>query len=465
MTGRTFSLGIILLLFLSVIFFSVHLVNATHIVFDENITEEDLLNENDFILTKEPDNLTAWKYRALILYNACDYKEAINASNHCIALSPTDSYAYHIIGSSWANLGDSKRSIDAYQKSIEENPNDPVVYNVQGVAMYRNGDYEEAQKMFLKAGSLNDSYAVCWNNLGLTYDALGQTDDALDAFNIALSKNKDLPVIHLNKGYVLLEKGDYQQVISSAKASRIIDPTFTPGFFLLGEAYFSQNDWKNALVSYDGGFSAEDNEKLWYYKGNSDLKITTDMEPVNLYLISLAEDVRFNGAWDASSVVEYKLMRYHDTLDIFDQMLTITPDKYKILLNQGYCALKLEKYDTAKDIYSKILDKYPDNYEVLAGYGLSCTKLGDFSGIDYVDKAVSINPEYGQGYAMKGKIYDGYGKEKEAKDAFMEALKYNSSDSGINMDYATFCRHQGDWINFLIYYLRSCSGFIFADIL
>ena len=114
----------------------------------DTITLEDLIKENDYVLSLNPQNLTALQFRALIYYNEEKYPEAINASEQCLKVDPTCSFAWHIIGSSWGYLNQPDKAVEAFQNVVTLNPDDPVQYNVQGVALSRTGKFAEAIQAF-----------------------------------------------------------------------------------------------------------------------------------------------------------------------------------------------------------------------------------------------------------------------------------------------------------------------------
>jgi Flp pilus assembly protein TadD, contains TPR repeats len=308
----------------------------------DTITLEDLIKENDYVLSLNPQNLTALQYRALIYYNEEKYPEAINTSEQCLKIDPTCSFAWHIIGSSWGYLNQPDKAVEAFQNVVTLNPDDPIQYNVQGVALSRTGKFTEAIQAFQKATNLNPGYAAAWNNMGVTYFNMKEYDKANSAFDKAISLKPDEPEFYSNKGYSYLQKGDYNGALEVAKTARNMDLTCVPAWFVSGEAQYHNRNWKEAFYSFDGGFNALAKNDLWYYQGSKKTRITKDMQPMDSYYVAIASNVRFTGIWERTTVINYKIKRYQETIDLYDQILAITPDYGQGWKKKGDSAIKIQ---------------------------------------------------------------------------------------------------------------------------
>ena len=359
----------------------------------ENITIDDLLQENDFILSQNPNNITALEYRALILFNDKRYRDAISASEKIVSIDPSSSFAWYLIGCSWGSLNNNEKSKEAFQKMAALSPDDPSQYNIQGVALSRTEMYDDAIRSFKKAIDLYPGYAAAWNNLGVTYLGMNEINQAIDAFNRAISLDPNEPLFYANKGFALLEKKDYDGALSMAKTSRQIDMTSVPGWFVAGESQFGKKNYKEAFYSFDGGFNSLFKNDLWYYQGSKNTRITKDMDPMDSYYISIASNVRYSGIWERTTVVNYKIKRYQGTLDSYDQIIAITPDYGEAWKKKGYCGIKTDRFESAKESYLRAMDYYDNNPEIIASFGYAIGHLGDYLGaMEYIDKAIALDP-------------------------------------------------------------------------
>jgi len=450
----------ILPILLIILFFFVPVSGAEENQSVDIITLDELLKENDYVLSLDPQNLTALEYRALIFYNEEKYPEAINASEQCLKVDPTCSFAWHIIGSSWGYLNQPDKAVEAFQKVVALNPNDPVQYNVQGVALSRTGKFSEAIQAFQKATTLDPGYAAAWNNMGVTYYNMKQYDNAQTAFDRAILLKPDEPKFYANKGYVLLQKDDYSGALSMAKTARTMDLTCVPSWFVSGEAQYHNRNWKEAFYSFDGGFNALAKNEIWYYQGAKNTRITKDMQPMDAYYIALASNVRFTGIWERTTVIKYKIKRYQDTLDLYDQILAITPDYGEGWKKKGDSAIKLERIESARDAYKWALEFLPNDPEVLSSYGYTTGLLGDYlEAMKYINKALEIEPGYARGYLYKGLIYSFYGQREDALSTLSKGLEFGDEKPALFEALANVQFKNGDTLGGVVSTVRSLLGF------
>lgn len=426
----------------------------------ENITLEDLINENDYVLSHDSQNLTALQFRALIFFNEKQYPEAIKAAEQCLFVDKTCSFAWHIIGSSWGFLNQPEKAVEAFQNVVSLNPDDPVQFNVQGVALSRTEKFNEAIQAFQKATALNPSYAAAWNNMGVTFYGMKEYDKALSAFDKAISFKPDEPEFYSNKGYVLLQKGDYYGALSSAKTARNMDLTCVPAWFVSGEAQFHNRNWKDAFFSFDGGFNALAKNELWYYQGAKNTQITKDMQPMDAYYVAIASNVKFTGMWERTTIINYKIKRYQDTIDVYDQILAITPDYAEGWKKKGYCAIKTERMESARDAYKRAMEFYPNDPEVLSSYGYATGMLGDYlDAMKNIDKAIEVEPGYSRSYLFKGLINSFYGQRDDAIAALQKGLEFGGDKSEMFDALSNVQFKNGDVIGGSISSFRSILGF------
>ena len=426
----------------------------------DTISLDDLLSENDYVLTHDPQNLTALQFRALIFYNEEKYPDAINASEQCLKVDPSCSFAWHIIGSSWGYLNQPDKAVEAFQNVVTLNPDDPIQYNVQGVALSRTGKLAEAIQAFQKATNLKSDYAAAWNNMGVTYFNMEEYDKAQSAFDRAIALKPDEPEFYANKGYSYLQKGDYNGALGVAKTARNMDLTCVPAWFVSGEAQYHNRNWKEAFYSFDGGFNALAKNDLWYYQGSKNTRITKDMQPMDSYYVAIASNVRFTGIWERTTVIKYKIKRYQDTIDLYDQILAITPDYGEGWKKKGDTAIKIKRIESAQDAYKRALDLLPNDPEVLASYGYTTGLLGDYlEAMKYINKALELEPGYARGHLYKGLVYSFYGQREDAISALLKGLETGSEKSELYDALANVQFKNGDTIGGVISTVRSLIGF------
>jgi tetratricopeptide (TPR) repeat protein len=70
-----------------------------------------------------------------------------------------------------------------------------------------------------------------------------------------------------------------------------------------------------------------------------------------------------------------------------------------------------------------MLEKSPADAFVLYGVGLEYKKAGEFGkAIEFLDRAIGVDPGYCYAYYQKGQVYEEMGKAEEAKGVYREGI-------------------------------------------
>ena len=79
------------------------------------------------------------------------------------------------------------------------------------------------------------------------------------------------------------------------------------------------------------------------------------MQPMDAYYVAIASNVRYTGVWERTTVINYKIKRYQETIDLYDQILAITPDYAEGWKKKGDSAIKIKRIESARDSYKRAL--------------------------------------------------------------------------------------------------------------
>jgi len=438
-------------LLLCAFFLSLSLVSA-------DLITDQLLYENDFILTKDPLNATAWEYRSLIFFNAGNYQEAIGAAQKTLTINPESEFAWHIIGTSWGNLGYYDKADEAFDKSLFLGSSDPGQWNKKGVAQSKLKQYNEAITSFMAALEIDPQYAVAWNNLGVTQYNSGQYDDAITSFEKAYQIDSDESLFMSNKAQTYLRKGDLDSAEIITRLITVKDPGCVPGWFVNAEVNFLKKNYNNAYYSYEHGFRSFEKDNTWYYAGVKNIKITKDMDAVTSYYESVASNINITDSWDKTIIIDYKLRRYNDTLISYDQLMVIEPDYKQAKEQQAISALNTERYDTAQSLFQNILTDKPQDSLVLAGQALASAHLGDYLGsLNKTDEALNFNSESAYVWSIKGDIYALYAQFDDSIQSYDRSLAIErTNDVLLSLSDVQF--RKGDYLGSIVNHLRGTLG-------
>jgi tetratricopeptide (TPR) repeat protein len=107
-----------------------------------------------------------------------------------------------------------------------------------------------------------------YNNRGLSYLKDGEYDMAIADFSRALNTNSEYEFVHANLGDALLMAGDFAQARKHYERYVQKHPADPDGLVRLGNVFFKQNSWPQAITSYRQAVALDEtNEQALYNLG------------------------------------------------------------------------------------------------------------------------------------------------------------------------------------------------------
>ena len=171
------------------------------------------INQNKNVLYRE----------SLALFEARDYKSAIQSLTNYLEKDTSSHHAYFLRGRCYHELGILDKANADYKKAIEINPSSSYKsYNNSGLIYGELKSFELAKKSFTKAIKVNPQAKEAYNNRGVAKAASGDTNGAIKDFtkSIKIDQNYLEPV--LNRSFVFEMQGKLNKACSDwKKASRM----------------------------------------------------------------------------------------------------------------------------------------------------------------------------------------------------------------------------------------------------
>lgn len=180
------------------------------------------------------------------------FEKSMEYFNRAMEQDPTWSYPYAAIAAWW--LGAKQFSIvppsvanppiyENISKAIEIEPNADFVRYVNAlIAVWTEWDWEKGEKEFLMLLESNPNDAFARAYYGHLLMCLRRSDEALEQGKIAMELDPLNPLIQALYSVILLDRGDYDEVISITKG---INHPLT--FYALDLAYSAQGDYEKSF--------------------------------------------------------------------------------------------------------------------------------------------------------------------------------------------------------------------------
>lgn len=119
------------------------------------------------------------------------YKEAVDAYNQSLLMTPDYTEAYVNLGVVYYKLGRYTDAIEAYKQALNIDPNSLAICNKLGTTYIINGSYSQAIDTFKQALAVDPNNSAAHFNLGIAYFLTGDTTGAFAEYQTLMNMDKD----------------------------------------------------------------------------------------------------------------------------------------------------------------------------------------------------------------------------------------------------------------------------------
>jgi tetratricopeptide (TPR) repeat protein len=166
-------------------------------------------------------HLVAWKVLGAILLRLENYREAAEASQKAVDLSPKDFESLHNLGTAQAAVGNFDEAEKCYRAVIALQPSFSPTHNNLGITLKTLGRFHEAEAAYREAIALDSTCASAHSNLGNTLAALGDVEGAMSSLEEALRLRPHFAEAHRYLAAIKhFEEKDEQYAMMSALHQR-----------------------------------------------------------------------------------------------------------------------------------------------------------------------------------------------------------------------------------------------------
>ena len=376
-----------------------------------------------------------------------DYKKAIEAYQHAIALDRDNLDAIRGLAESYDKDGQTDKALQQYKIIADANPEDARTYIQLGEIYRRQGKFDLALQNLKKAQSMvQDSEQVSYD-LALVYEAQGRYDDAISTLQDLLKKtekpdgkysqedreNRAIFLERLGSSYA--ENNNPQAAVETfQKMLALGDENSERGYGLIIDIYRDNKEWQKALDEAKLAMQKLPNSrrlKMVYASQLADMgQVDAGVEQIKALLKGNADDREI---YVNLATIYNRLKRWQDAeaaLDKANQLSTKKEDKENIAFLRAASLERQKKYDQAEETFRKILVTNPNNPAVLnyLGYMFADkgTRLDEALGM--IKKAVDLDPANGAYLDSLGWAYFKLGKYDLAEDNLTKASQHMGTD-------------------------------------
>jgi len=414
------------------------------------------------LLTSIPDaSKSAKLYSALgyVYEQQKDYKKAIDSYRHAIALDRDNLDAIRGLAENLLNDGQTEAALEQYKIIADSNPEDAQTLLRMAEIYRKQGEYDQALDELTKAGSIVPDAIQVPYETAIIYNIQGRYDDAIQILKDLLQKSEKADNSNTQDGKarrsawleflasVYHEAGNDTQAIEYyRKMLDLGDDSAKRGYAGLVDIYRGQKDWPQA--------TAVAKEALQKLPKDRDLKMLyasqlADMGQADAGLEQVKSLLKGNSNPDDRDVymtlaqMYTRLKRWPEAEQALDQAekLSVKPDdKEAVQFLRASAYERQKKYDQAEAVFRKILSADPTNAGTLnyLGYMMADHGVQLNEALDYVKKAVQLEPANGAYLDSLGWAYFKLGKYDLAEENLVKATQHEMGDD------PTVQEHLGD---------------------
>ena len=372
------------------------------------------LEDNPIFIIKDTKYYLA---RANIREEIKDYQGAIEDYNKVLQINSESEIAYIKRGFiRQFHIKDDRGSMEDYNRAISINPENAWAYFLRGLVRGWNfrdwiGQIEDYNQALL----LNPKFAEVYANRGLAHFFLDQYGKAIEDYNKAIGM-KAFAAYYLVRSIIYDKLGKYQQVIEDCKKVIAFDPSCGIAYFFRGDAHEKLGYKRKAIEDYDRSINNS--------SSNYKIKKLTKSDFVHHFFVGATiksfQEIK-PYLFCICGLSRYSLQLYQEAIKDFTQAIDFYPiytrsteNNYKSTL--GELSI-LRNYCSALEP--------PGLSEFYTYRGLAYLRAGNIQkSFKDCQEALSINPNSGYVYRIRGTIYYQQKNLQAAIWNFQQAAKY-----------------------------------------
>lgn len=398
----------------------------------KKLLEERQFDKAEQILQKALDisdqDACAYKYLGKIYELRAKFCEAVNYYEKSARINPQDKEIWLRLGMSRLNCKQYENALDAFERANKVTPLNTDVHTGWGMTLMKLKKYALARDKFNTASQISK-----YNFTAILLSAIMEI--RLCDYESAEMKLKFLAKVAPNESstyeYANLKllKSDYIAAEKYALKSIAINKQMLPAYFVLGEVYSIQKDYKKTEEIFNTAINNDlENETLHFEWGKAYMRLFDFGKAHEQFELALKTDENYSNAKIGLALTK---ALYKD-FSLTNEIKTKHGDNVYIQEAIGLEHLAAEKYEDAIQMFKKALrldQKQTYNYLHLAN---AYQKLGNnIKTKENFEKFVLENPHYSQGFLTYAKWLLSIEDFADAQRKLRKAEKLNPSNMEI----------------------------------
>ncbi|MCB0836327.1 MAG: tetratricopeptide repeat protein [Bacteroidetes bacterium] len=175
-------------------------------------------------LSESPQNALLHAYLAICLMGRDQLSEAKDAVKKAISFEPDFPFVYGLLSKIHYQEGDMKASMKIIDEAIRLNPVNADFHIHKAYIHFYNQEWQACLEAAERGLGFDSENVDGLNIRARVLVKLGRSPEASSAFEASMNRNPENAYTHINKGWALLEEGNYDEALKHFKEAVRLDP-------------------------------------------------------------------------------------------------------------------------------------------------------------------------------------------------------------------------------------------------
>ena len=365
---------------------------------------------------------------ALLLTDQTRFVEAVSILQDLVKEYPENARINLALGQALRGNKRYAEAAEVIRQALEDSPNDYRLNYELAELLSLVGQRQEAIEKFLLLREMSESTRrrnAIDANLALLYQRTHQSDKAVELFRNLVRQNPDDQIARLRLVYALKEADQLPEALSLSEQ-------------LLKES--------------EGQTDTEQSSKSYLVIARAQMLSATDQleEAMVVLTDQIAQDSDPEDFYLAASQLYVDHKHFSEAKRIITEGISRYPNSERMQFQLGAVYERQKDYQNTEVVFQKILENNPQHAGVLnyLGYMLADRGIRLLEALDYIKRAVALDPYNGAFLDSLGWVYFRLNQLEQAETNLLLALRLNDTDP-------TIFEHLGDLFYQLEQYERA----------
>ena len=215
------------------------------------------------VLAENPHFSTAHALLSLTLGQMDRHDEAIAAAEAAVGLGPDEGFTHYVLAVAFDNKDMISDAEKAIKGAIEQDPMDEDFHALLSNIYFQQKRWPESLAAAEAGLKINAEHTQSANMRAMALVKLGRREEAGMTIDATLARNPENAVSHANRGWTLLESGDYQRAMEHFREALFLEPNLEWARQGIIEALKARNPVYRVMLKYFFWMSRLSNRAQW----------------------------------------------------------------------------------------------------------------------------------------------------------------------------------------------------------